>query len=1276
MKISRLLLILLAAVVSPCIGPSSLRAQSKPAWVEKLATLNLQLDASEFAGKYQMLSDPTRLMPEAIVGFGNDATRAVVVIGGQDMTDLGVADFADDEATAKRLESQKAELVKKSPAVKIEGAGIRVEGEFAFTAITTSTIPPQGPVIRSVTLTTIRDGCMVLVRALGENETAVARAADDAVRMLKPLRRKGAAREGTYPDYEATPLGFDTRLKDAGWHAWPEGPASFPGATIHARRGAATFLISEIIPLPEKGLPLAESFAALMRITTRFENAEDTLKIEKTNMPGFDEALKFSAGTEDAGKTSLVAGWCGLGGGRMMMTMTWTAAKDPAAAKNATDATDTKSSKDAKSDKEPGGAKPAPSPRSLLDAALAAVKPLRMTSAPAPSAFKQAARDTQSTVLCEIAAQLLRRGRNEDAASAYNLALRCSHTQLATLESAVMGMQRTGDTRRAEVLLTLYGDAFKDSPRLWLLRARLLNEAGDKTKAIDAYSKAFLAGLRDEEAVVMFMSLLWTEEKNDEALRFIETYEKAAPSPRIARWRAVTLMRMKEYDRALAAYATLVKARPLDVEAALQYGECANQAGKHDVALEAVALLLKENQDGARTRLLEGWAHYGKKEWREAKLSFEAARKFTPNDSIVLDALNSANAALGEGDSSAVKTPIDALPLPDAVRTRLEKAAADFKPDEDESAVNLLITTQIDFHAGKPTTTTERCRVKVLDTAGVDSFSTIDIKFDPLSERVFVNQLEVRDEAGRVVARGKPDDQYVTDPSMDGPATLGRVLRVPVPGLKPGRVLDYVFTKRTVDDDKVMRFSEVWFGSSHPTAAQAVIVQGDLNKIQVVLNDMMKKDAQLIEDSAARSRAWLLTPAMQVHSEPFLPRLATFAPVLWLGAPDTDWAKVGADYLKLIEEQLKPEPEIEVLAKKIIVGAKTDQEKIDRLSRHIREEITYKAIEFGRRARIPNRASRVTANHYGDCKDMSLLLHQLLRALGIDSHLVLINSRTDLAPDLPDLDQFNHMIVHVPSLKAGFVDCTEGKSAGVNLPPNLFGLHAFVLDPAKPRIVSMPARGEWPASRVDVQRDVSFDSDGGADVAESITLTDYAAQNMRQFLNSMPPQKRIDSMQAWQQRVSHWQLDKMEVEKLSDPASPLTLKLRYSIPPPALSSTRLLEVPATIECEYLEINHLRHRHHPYEVLHPLEIASRVKVTAPQPIDPASLRAITRKDETLTHCRWSLDATASAGGNSHECQLQFHAVLPAENGPASSYLPMRKAAAAAASAWHVPLRLGQ
>ncbi|MBX7209455.1 MAG: tetratricopeptide repeat protein [Verrucomicrobiaceae bacterium] len=1247
MILSRVFLVVGIALAA---APASLRAQSQPFWVEKLARINAKLEPAEFAAPWKQLPDPERLLPDGIVGFEDAAGHAAVVVGGRDVIDAGSPDFVTEAEMEKRLEERRRELIQRVPNAEITASGMWRENDFPYIWLEYS-VTPQGRTrkLHAITYSTVRDGYLLVIFAVGESAESAKGGAEMMLKSLKPLRSRGAPRAGSYPDYEAVALGFDTHLKAAGWQPWQDGATIFPASVISARRGAATFLVSEIVPLPEKGLPLGENFAAIMRATTRFENVEDALKVEKAAMSGFDEALKFS-GTADTGEVrTFFSGWCGQGGGRMMMTMSWTPAKDAKALQTA---------------------------REVLDAALGAVTPLPMTSAPAPSAFKQPQRDAQSNVLCEIAARLLRRGRNEDGAAAYDLALRWSHSQLSTLEAAVTGLQRAGDARRAEVLLTLYGDQFQDSPRLWLLRARLHAETGAEEKAGRDYAAAFRAGLRDEDAVAAFMSLLWNAQKNDEALKFIEAYEKAAPSPRIARWRAVTLLRLKDYDRALAIYATLVKARPLDVEAALQHGECANQAGRHDIALEAVALMLKENQDGPRTRLIEGWAHYGRKDWREAKLSFEAARKFTPNDPVVLDALNSANAALGEGDSSAVKTPIDALRLPDVVRARIDKAAAEFKPDEDESALNIFITTQIDFHAGKPTTTTESCKVKILDNAGVDAFSTIDIKFDPLSERVFMNQLEVLDEAGRVVARGRLEDQYVADPSMDGPATLGRVLRVPVPGLKPGRTLHYVHTKRTVEADKVPRFEDIWFGSTHPIGAQAVVLQGDLDKVRVTMNDAMKTGVQLIDDDASKTRTWLLAPAMQVHSEPFLPRIATFTPVLRLGAPDAEWTKVGADYLQLIAEQLKPEPEIEALARKITAGAKTDEQKIDLLSRHVRDEITYKAIEFGRRARIPNRASRVTANHYGDCKDMALLLHQLLRATGIASHLALINTRADMDAALPDLDQFNHMILHVPSLRAKFIDCTEGKSAGVNLPPSLFGLHAFVVDPANPRIEAMPARQDWPANRLDVAREVTFDSEGGADVSETVTFTDYLAQNMRMFLNSMPPQKRIDSMQAWQQRVSHWQIEKMEVEHLSDPASPLTLKLRYSIPPPALPGARTLEVPGTLECEYLEINHLRHRHHPYEVLHPVEVTSRVNVAAPAAIDAASLRSITRKDDTSPHCRWSMTATPASAGNAHECQIRFHAVLPAKAGPAAEYLPMRKAAAAAASAWHVPLRLGE
>jgi hypothetical protein len=148
-------------------------------------------------------------------------------------------------------------------------------------------------------------------------------------------------------------------------------------------------------------------------------------------------------------------------------------------------------------------------------------------------------------------------------------------------------------------------------------------------------------------------------------------------------------------------------------------------------------------------RLIEGWAHYALKDWREAKVSFEVARNAAPNDPTVLDALNSANSALGEGDSSAVKKTIEALVLPAALKKRVDKAVAGFKPVEDEGGVSLIHTTQISFHKNKPTTTTVHRKIKVLDTSGVDVLSTLDIPFDPLAERVFVNQLSVLDEGRR-----------------------------------------------------------------------------------------------------------------------------------------------------------------------------------------------------------------------------------------------------------------------------------------------------------------------------------------------------------------------------------------------------------------------------------------------------------------------------------------------------------------------------------------------
>ena len=180
-----------------------------------------------------------------------------------------------------------------------------------------------------------------------------------------------------------------------------------------------------------------------------------------------------------------------------------------------------------------------------------------------------------------------------------------------------------------------------------------------------------------------------------------------------------------------------------------------------------------------------------------------------------------------------------------------------------------------------------------------------------------------------------------------------------------------------------------------------------------------------------------------------------------------DWAELGRDYLKQIDTLLKPDAKVKSLAAELVGTLKTDEEKIRALTAHVQKNVTYQAIEFGRRAHIPKPAERVLTSRYGDCKDQALLLYQLCKAAGIPAQLALINSNNNLEPALPSLDQFNHMIVRLPGQKAAFVDSTNPALPACKLPPELFQRQALVLYPDKPRLE--PRTHQFPCGQSDLR---------------------------------------------------------------------------------------------------------------------------------------------------------------------------------------------------------------
>src|SRR5258708_28664549 len=77
----------------------------------------------------------------------------------------------------------------------------------------------------------------------------------------------------------------------------------------------------------------------------------------------------------------------------------------------------------------------------------------------------------------------------------------------------------------------------------------------------------------------------------------------------------------------------------------------------------------------------------------------------------------------------------------------------------------------------------------------------------------------------------------------------------------------------------------------------------------------------------------------------------------------------------LLTEALRPSPRLDELARSLTDGAKTTEEKLDRLLHHVAKEIRYQQDYETTIAGVqPHAAPVVLERRYGDCKDKAVLL--------------------------------------------------------------------------------------------------------------------------------------------------------------------------------------------------------------------------------------------------------------------------------------------------------------
>ncbi len=668
---------------------------------------------------------------------------------------------------------------------------------------------------------------------------------------------------------------------------------------------------------------------------------------------------------------------------------------------------------------------------------------------------------------------------------------------------------------------------------------------------------------------------------------------------------AQALRRLGRLDQAGEFLAARYAGPPFDDQLALLLVDIYQEADQLSESMEICEELLRRGFKTADVYFLKAITEYGLGSYRDAKQSLEEASRRNPADPEIQQYLDHVSGILGEGTNTALKTPIEPVAIPELL---IEHGTpSDLPPDAKDFGVYFTHrVTAIAYETGKDYRVTRKIAARILDRRGAAHLRTWVIGYDPFAEEIYVNDLKVFDETGEIVAEGNPSDYYVVDNTQDGMTSQQRDVHIPIPGLEPGRMVELTVTRRRMPPPERLPWFRHLFAYGLPTARSSVMFNGPLDGVAHVEHNGVELE------TGENRLTWTVRQPAVGQNEPYAEPPIAYLPAVSLADGAADWNDLGAGYLEDIADRLKPVASVSAVTERVLANLAPGANRIQALVEHVQDELDYSAVEFGRRAWIPNPPANIVHAGQGDCKDHALMLYHLLRAQEIPAHLALVRLADPIEPALPSLDQFDHMIVFVPGLdNGGFVDATDKSHDLISLPPaGLADRWALVLNEAGSdlkKIPSYPTDGNVFESR----RMMQIEEDGSVSVEETLTLAGYSSMYLRPALRDADSRTQQIIVQNV---LSGWlgslQVHHLSTKNLASPSLPLVLQIRYSVKGAFTRNGDELRgrIPGGWERGFLVAPHLQERNSPFRIAYPVRSRSKVTIQPPPGFTPGSIRA--------------------------------------------------------------------
>ena len=197
--------------------------------------------------------------------------------------------------------------------------------------------------------------------------------------------------------------------------------------------------------------------------------------------------------------------------------------------------------------------------------------------------------------------------------------------------------------------------------------------------------------------------------------------------------------------------------------------------------------------------------------------------------------------------------------------------------------------------------------------------------------------------------------------------------------------------------------------------------------VESSIEKMKAAEPQIVDEDTSTAYIWHFMNMPPLISEPKMPAFGDVVPHIE-GSVFNSWDYIFDWLGNLQKARIKLTPEIEQKVKEITAGARTIEEKIDRIYRWVQRNIQYISIKGSiSSGQTGHPADETFHNGYGDCTDKSILFCTMLKAIGVEAHPIIIMTNDQETVDrcIPNLDG-NHAItkVFMPDGRELFLDAT------------------------------------------------------------------------------------------------------------------------------------------------------------------------------------------------------------------------------------------------------------